>query len=344
MKMYSSKFIVLVSALLLLNGLNASIAQAEPNNPARSLILNEICIFPNAGEPGWVEICNVSQKPVDVSSYTLLMGDGRRFIFEEDFGSVEPNGIVLVLFDGKKSQITDDKSFDNDNLVVLHTGIELRTDLNTQHDPNSKTFVFPKLTGRCSLYRTGPMSKETIADFVCWGGNELDIYFNKDMLITEDASRAKLWRPGRFVPTGAHYDMIGGDPPLTRGGSISRDHLYLYGYRSWYKCYPPDITPGAMNRLPRPVLRDRIGIEYARSSSIGLGWWDEIRRLNVTYELEVSQDKSFTSIYKKVTPQRDRHIFDKQPPGKYYWRVRTIREKEISEWSETGWFRVNTSG
>lgn len=339
MKMYLSKFIVLVSALLLSNGLHASIAEAKLNRSARTIVLNEICIYPNTGEPGWIELCNVSNKSVDVSGYTLLMGDGRRFILEEDLGKVEPNGIVLIMFDGKKGQVPNDKSFDNDNLTLLHTPVELRTDPNTQHDPNSKTFVFPKLTGRCSLYRPGPMSKETIADFVCWGGNELEIYFNQDLLITDDARGAKFWTPGRFVPTGARRDMIGGNPPLPRGGSISRDHLYLHGYQSWYKSYPPDITPGAMNRLPRPVLRDRIS-SVAPTSSARLGWWGEIRRQDVTYELEVALDKSFTSIYKKVAPQRDRHVFDKQPPGTYYWRVRTIRGQQVSSWSEVGIYRV----
>ncbi|MHC4156357.1 MAG: hypothetical protein ACYST6_15750 [Planctomycetota bacterium] len=302
------------------------------------ILLTEICFWPLEGQAGWVEISNWGEEPVDVSGYSLSLGDGKVFVFPKDIEQVPPTGIVLVLCDGRKGQLADDRHFVGDNLARFHTQANLGT------DANASDAVLPKRQGTCSLYAAGPMSEDTIIDFVCWGGSDPNLILRPNMLVTSEAVQGRVWRRSGFLMTTfpTEVRVMGGSPGVEKGGSISRRGLgHRWGTRAWDFCDPRDISPGANNRVPRPVLKHPLGCAHARSSKHSFTWF---RKEDETYELQIASDRDFKESVQKVDVGHDFYVLDSLAPGKYYWRVRRQRGNMISEWSDVAHFRVNRSG
>jgi hypothetical protein len=113
------------------------------------ILLTEICFWPLEGQAGWVEISNWGEEPVDVSGYSLSLGDGKVFVLPKDLEHVPPAGIILILFDGKKGQFADDRHFAVDGLARFHTEANLGT------DPNASDAVLPKRQGTNRLCLLG---------------------------------------------------------------------------------------------------------------------------------------------------------------------------------------------
>lgn len=307
-----------------------------------SVFIWEICFWPLAGEPAWVELVNRGREPVDMRGFVLSLRSGHRYVFAEGIGSVPAGRFVLVKFDGQQGKLADDVNLEADKLAVLHTEPNLKT------DPNVPTAVFPMEMGSCSLYSGAELSAQTIVDFVCWGGKDPNLLTNGGLLVNEHAAEAKVWGGGGYVetrmpvlPPGTRLSGAG-PPPLERGGSIARKPSDWRRSSAWYLCAPDEISPGAGNRLAKPFLYDAVKNASAKSSKISLKWWGEYEW---SYEIQIASSKDFASLVDKAKTEKHYYVRGEPlAPGKYYWRVRAIKGDEVSAWSKVGRFRVNPSG
>ncbi|MHC4528436.1 MAG: lamin tail domain-containing protein, partial [Planctomycetota bacterium] len=106
--------LILTSVLLLGVGpANQPTALGEDQEVTRpSVFISEICFWPLAGEPAWVELVNRGRDAVDVRGFVLSLRSGHRYVFREAIGSVPPGGFILVKFDGRQGKLPDDLSFE----------------------------------------------------------------------------------------------------------------------------------------------------------------------------------------------------------------------------------------
>ncbi len=63
-----------------------------------------------------------------------------------------------------------------------------------------------------------------------------------------------------------------------------------------------------------------------------------------SYHLEVSADRNFYRVIRDLYLEDNRYLFDRIPPGSYYWRVSSISERGLEgRFSPVGYFIYNES-
>lgn len=280
------------------------------------LRLSEICFLPLPGQAQWVEIVNTGS-PFAAGGVEIV-SNNRSYSLPSELSLIPSNGIVVVYFDGAGPG-GNDYSFAGDNKAVLHS-------------PPGATNALGSPVGFCSLYRvTGAHSKETLLDFVAWGGAP-----------GEAASEAV--EKGIWSGTKVHLWTDADDPPLGPGGwglqagdSIGRDNA-----GGWKHIPASKSVKGlAILSTPNPIFPNEgmaILNSPARCTFKAVAGATK-------YEVQIASNAEFTEdlraldasdpiVGAQIEPALPKH-------KKYWWRVRAIGPKgETSEWCSPIGFTV----
>jgi hypothetical protein len=287
-------------------------SQTQAACPQDTLKLNSLCFLPSAGQPQWVAVTNTGGESV-VGAGVELVGNGGAYSLPSRLESIPPGGIVMLVFDGAGTG-SNDYSFAGDNKAVLHTEPGL---------PSATNFLGSPV-GFCSLYRvTGAHSKETILDFVAWGGEPGEA--------ASDAVENRVWAAKNvFIWTDPANPPLGPIPQfVTNGSTIARSGLV-----GWQVCLPAS-TKG--KRLSAPKLTSPASGQFILENTRKLRFLACIGATE--YEVQIATDdnfanavRSFRSAYRMsgvgVVPALPLH-------QQYWWRVRALApDGSASDWSE----------
>lgn len=309
--MRSIRFALTCGALALLSGL-----QARAACPRDQLQLWELCYWPAAGQPQWVEIKNLGAETTDCAGMEVQAGGGA-YAIPASMEAVPANGIILIYFDGA-SPTTDDNSFAGDGRAVLHAPLP------------AKGGFLGNPAGWCRLCRVaGACTVDTVLDFVAWGaaaGAE-----------ATEAVAKRLW-PGETNYIQTRGEAIGPDSEvMSQGGS-----LYRLASLGWDTAGAAYVTPGS-DTVP-PLLAPRI-----LSPTEGLRtldpppslWWEAVTAAD-SYDCQIADDEGFSHVVRSGTLSQTQYDID--PPlaldSKYWWRVRSRNGDVTSDWSLPTGFTV----
>ncbi len=97
-----------------------------------------------------------------------------------------------------------------------------------------------------------------------------------------------------------------------------------------------------------PVIEERsknISLFFQKTEGqfIRLGWLNSQSDKAAKYYIEVSKDKDFKTIFKSYSVTKPYiHINESVALGEYYWRVKSFSSEIVSNWSDTGVFKISS--
>lgn len=284
--------------------------------PRDFLKIWEISYWPQTGQSQWIELNNAHPTSTYSCGGVEIVSNGGSYSLPAKLKDIPPNGKVLIYFDGK-GEDTNDYFFDGDNKAVLHA-------------PSGKDGVFlGNPVGFANLYRvTSAHSSDTLLDFVAWGGEPGEA--------AKDAVTKRIWsNKSSFIWTSGEPVFGPSETRMEQGGSLGR-------YDSkWTTFKTANITPGADNLI---ALLSPVGItppNQLRLLQTPSFRWSVVLGAE-KYELEVATDSSFSNIvFTDNTVQNNMSLGVSLPSDKtYYWRVRSIKGTDISDWSSVQQFTI----
>ena len=309
--------IVLVGCLLVLGLRGEGRAEArpapEPTGYPYLPIITEIFPFPDEDRPAWIEFQNPLDQPVSVRDLRILINDRYPYAFPPHLPPVPPKGFVLVYLDGKGKGA--DQVPDGRGVFVLHSS----------RDFTAKMEGRP---GQIAVFGKRSSGKGRLVGFVSWGAPGSEASLTKE--------RAGIWHADWFA------EMMLGTGDFDPGAIRKADHsvgLYPGSYdpsvRNWVVYTRKEMSPGAENPAPRPILFSPAKDAVVRSEDIVVGWVPH--RHDRAYQFQLARDPAFRSTLAceilDVPQYRPASVL---PEGTYYYRVKAIDEAwRKSAWSET---------
>lgn len=328
---------LLVTISLLLTGSAGASPQAEPAGDPLAMRINEVMPRPVAGQHDWVEL-HYPRAPFTLYLPTIQRGSGRpaagpeaapavatlgadirgwQVGDEDDHNYTIPAALppvpmgafVLIYFDGLGPG-QDDYDF-SDGKAVLHT-------------PPGLADIFDDEADQVALYTGATHNPHTIGDFVAYGGPP-----GED---AADAVAAGLWPAHGWVSLhiGSGAEAVGEVTP-DRSIGLYPGHSN-HGPDDWAVYQGEDLTPGAVNPVPRAYWATTADGAVMGSDGFALGWpWVP----GATYQLQMDDDPAFASPLVDVVLDQPRYVPATPPPaGTFWWRVRAILGPGvISAWS-----------
>jgi len=228
----------------------------EPYHP-RSCRLNEVRRLPSGDpHPPWVELRNEGGEPCDISGWCLRDGSGKTYVFPADLEPVPAKGVVLVVSGSPHEKLALKLSPEARECMIIYAGEELRE------------FARGK-ENECALFCSAKPSKESLVDFVYWGGlshtDQADWAVAARMWVRGEYDHKRFYnREWRDAPQG--LDSIGRPPDIGTGAYPSKEADVVWPY--WVPYYDVDATPGAPNPIPapNPLCGDSILMEQLPSA------------------------------------------------------------------------------
>jgi hypothetical protein len=295
--------------------------QSEGGCPRDNLRLNEINFLPAAGQHQWVEVTNVGNDPVSAAGVEIL-SNGGSYSLPAELAEIPKGGMVVIHFDGA-GPAGNDYSFDGDLSAVLHT--EAGT-----------VDVLGSPVGFCSLYRvTSAHSKETLLDFVAWGGEPGDA--------AKEAVGKGIW-PDTYsaLPTlgEAATRVAGPTSSVPQGGVIARPSSTA----GWENLPETGATPGRANSVLALPSLFRPNQDAWLGGTPSMFLWSHTSSAK-SFDLQVSSDSDFIKVVLDKAGLVD-NTYNPLPAealeqGNYWWRVRsTDSDGNKSDWSQAYMFKV----
>ena len=308
-------FLYIVSVLLLWPNLTLA------EDGRFSVILSEVCFLPKEGESEWVEVMNISAKPVNISGWKITNGDFT-FVLPKNLRLI-PGNHLLIIFDGK------DKTEYKDGVYMVHSFRGIDGDV-----------LGNAVAGECALYDT----KEKMMAFVAWG----DYTFESELMA--DAVKEGVWLSLNHVVLVQRRvgGVVGPIKEIKRGGTIG-----VYDYpeinpadaNEWVVYDPDEVSPGMLNPLARPVLHlpengDHITEMYDMSGHLTSSMSFGCAKIPGAdrYRFQLCRDKDCNDILKEGVEDYIVWKVDLKPGHHYYWRVMTI---DTRTGRKSSWSRVN---
>lgn len=305
-------WVVRLVTLVCLTGTNATQAATCTGD---SLRLAEICFLPLPGQPQWVEIVNTGNS--FAAAGVEIVSNYRSYRLPSELSPIPSRGVVVIYFDGAGPS-KNDYSFADDNKAVLHSPVGVTNGLGSP-------------VGFCSLYCMPGRSKETLLDFVAWGGDPGEV--------AREAVEKGIWSG-----TKVHLWTDADNPPLGPGGwglqpgdRIGRDNAGGWKYIPASK----SVKGLAILSTPTPIFPNE-GMAILNSPA------------RCTFEAVVGAAKYEVQIASNAEFTADLRVLDASDPivgvqikpalpkhKKYWWRVRAIGLKgETSAWCSPIGFSV----
>lgn len=299
-----------------------SLKSGRPKASPIDVVISRICYWPREGESEWVELANISEKPVNVSGWMLLDGQTLEFSLPGALPPVPPKGFVLVVFDGTGAVRTP---FGKDGKAVVHTPAELKGD------------VLGDDGGHLALYAPGESGLEprvrTIRGYVAWGMSPGSIL--------EHALTAKYWDGPAIVPRGTSpIPIFGPIKKLVQGGSIAIVDLENRAGSArpkWLVFGPTEVSRGGPSAkpVPIPIFGDGTMVNANGKATLSC---IPVRLQGVRYQFQVCWDRACTQVFTETASlEGPCYVLEKAvpPDTQVYWRVRArYPGGEVSPWSE----------
>ncbi|MCK5802419.1 MAG: carboxypeptidase regulatory-like domain-containing protein, partial [Lentisphaeria bacterium] len=289
--------------------------------PRDALRLSELCFWPQAGQPQWVEIANTSTEETFNCAGVEIVSNGASYSLPNELADVPPGAKIVIYFDGETAQ--NDYAFDGDNKAELHPPAPGRVS------------ALGNPVGYCSLFRvTSAHGVDTLLDFVAWGGEPGDA--------AKDAVEKRLWSTtGVYLAPPASEMRDGpGAKMIVQGGTLGRVN------EAWKILSPAQATPGTafVTVLTAPILEfPSDGLQGDAPTRL---WFKGVEGA-AGYQVQVSDIVVFSNLLVDgETAQAAFFLTGVTLAGDttYYWRVRSLNGTgDSSPWSIVYSFTVGTN-
>lgn len=283
------------------------------------VVISEVCYWPKAGEPEWIELANVSEQPVDIKGWQLLDGQNLACVVSETVLVMPPQSYLVVKLDGTGQPPT---IFENHHAVA--------------HSPRGVAGnLLGNTGGQVALYtETTRYEPPEIQSFVAWGRSPGSII--------ADALRSKVWSHSTDIVKGSSLEIeaLGVAQKMQQGGSISLFEApdeSGYTFEHWAVFASDEINPGESGRWKRsPATVFPIG---EKTSEDGLATLSLLRlEEGIQYQFQVCKDRDCREIFAEATQIHPAYLLEKPVPNHttYYWRARLIYPNGVpSGWTDT---------
>lgn len=318
MNLNSLKVLLLSSCCIIAAAIQKTPAAATiipKRNP--DVVISEVCYWPKPNEPEWIELANVSDKPVDIKNWEIIDGQTLDIKISEQSLVMPPKSFLVIILDGKDKSATPFKN----NRSTIHSAKGIKGNL------------LGDKGGQIALYSSLDdfFVPSMIHGFVAWGRSPGSII--------DDAIIAERWISPQDRVIGTVANLIGSPTrPVLQGGTIGlveSGNKPTYSKDSWGPFLPSEINPGWLN-TKRSVLISPLGGRTTQpdgSANIQVIWMEA----GVKYHFQVFTDKACQHIFLDATQDgADYHLEKPIPLGAtYYWRARLIYpDGTLSDWSE----------
>ena len=304
----------------------SSVSAQEANETAPapfdppSIVLSEICYWPNAGEPEWVELTNVSKRAVDLKGWQLLDGQTLDIVITESSFLLPPNGYLVVRLDGAAKPITAEKP----GIWIAHSAQGITGNM------------LGDKGGQIALYspEVDVFNIAKIQSYVAWG--------RSPGRIVAEALEANKWSSAERTVLGTGPDIIWGPAKtLQQGGTLalveSPDH-WGYAHEHWGVFAASEANPGATGLAKRGPTLTNYAPDGATTNVEGyLNISVVPMEDGVKYQFQVGSDEKFTAIFLNHVGENFDYRIEKPIPPRstYFWRARLIYpDGTESAWSE----------
>ena len=106
-------------------------------------------------------------------------------------------------------------------------------------------------------------------------------------------------------------------------------------YVKKFDLLPPEIEERSKNLS--------LFFQKTEGQFIRLGWLNSQSDKAAKYYIEISKDKDFKTIFKSYSVTKPYvHINETVALGEYYWRVKSFSAEIVSNWSDTGIFKISS--
>lgn len=296
-------------------------ADAETKKPASpSVVISEVCYWPNKGEAEWIELSNISDQPVDIKGWQLVDGQTLDFVISEQSLWMPPASYLVIKLDGTAKSPT---SFTQNRATI--------------HSPRGVTGnLLGDKGGQIALYapEIDIFNPAEIRSYVAWG--------RSPGRILSEALEAKNWSATSSAVFGTGPDIIMGPAKtIVQGGSIglveSVDH-WGYAHEHWGIFAPSEVNPGETGVAKRGPTLTPYAYDGATTDSQGYRNTSVVPMENgVQYQFQVSANRDFKETFLDHVGGGFDYRIEKPIPlhSTYFWRARLIYPGDVkSVWSE----------
>lgn len=312
-------FATSVSTAMLTHAQDGANAEAKkPSSP--SVVISEVCYWPHNGETEWVELANISDKPVDIKGWQLVDGQTLDFVISELPLLMPSASYLVVKLDGTSEA---PKPFAQNRATI--------------HSPRGVVGnLLGDKGGQIALYspEVNIFNPSEIRSYVAWG--------RSPGRILSEALKAEKWSDTSATVFGTGPDIIMMPAKtIAQGGSIglveSVNH-WGYAHEHWGVFAPSEVNPGETGVARRgPTLTPYAG-DGAKTDAPGYRNISVVPMENgVQYQFQVSADKTFLNLFLDHTGKGFDYRIEKPipPQSTYFWRARLIYPGDVkSAWSE----------
>ncbi len=301
-------------------------SETERNTRPIRVLISEICYFSKPQSLEWIEIANISEKPVDISRWQLVDGQSVRLRFPPKIPLLKPKQYAIVKLDDQQASVEHNEK--TKKLII--------------HLPAKS--ILGDAGGHIALLNSSGWSfrpsSRNIEAYISWGYGP--------GLVLGAAIRANRWSDtfDGYLGTANHHFMV--PPPgirfLKPGGSLGWVGLYDKGAKkrtdlaSWGIFTADEVTPGRQPVRRRPIIAPRWNADNPFKPVTRMD--DNGRARLVVAEQEDQLASVLRQVFsdiectRLVKEPKDEDVTLK-PSMKYFWRAQNIYlDGARSPWSE----------
>lgn len=302
-----------------------TLAQDATNPKAKpasspSVVISEVCYWPKKGEAEWVELANVSDKPVDIKGWQLVDGQSLDFVVSEKSLLMPSMSYLIVKLDGTGKMPTP---FNQSKA--------------TTHSPRGGVGnLLGDKGGQIALYspEIDVFNPSEIRSYVAWGRSPGKIvadavkseHWSSPADSVLGSGQEIIWGPGRTIQQGGSIGLI---EPVTRR---------VYAYNRWGVFAPSETNQGETGAGKRGPILTPYAPDGAKTDSRGYRNISVIPvEDGVKYQFQVCSDRECTKLFLEHTGGNFDYRIEKPIPANstYFWRARLIYPNGVeSQWSE----------
>jgi hypothetical protein len=320
-----------------------AVQQATDSLPIVRVVLNEVMPKSSPSEAAWVELHvldvtpkiflpaingrpataaavsqpvlaapqAVLQTTLDLSSWQVTNQSGGSYSLPGTLVAVPTGTFILIHFDGAGAGQNDlDPA---DKLIELHT-------------PAGLEDIFPDEAGQVGLYRSGPQSAESIADYLAWGGF--------DEAAAAHALQAGVWGRGQAASFENGFGDISEADLLEAGESLGRFPGAIGNGVTQWANYPDGYTtPGQSNPVPPVLFTTPQSGAQIPSNGASLSWRMSLGADGYQFQFDDAPDFS-DPIIDDITEDTFFELPDGLADGEYFWRIKPIYRGYFGQWSQ----------
>ena len=326
MKRLSLSYATLLAGLVtpILPAIAQNTSPRETQTPATpSVVISEVCYWPKEGEPEWIELSNISDKPIDIKGWQLVDGQTLDFVVSAASLVMPPQSYLVVRLDGTGQPAAPFAQ----NKAIAHSPRDIKGNL------------LGDKGGQVALYsqQVDQYQPSEIRSYVAWG--------RSPGRVISDAMKMGYWSmPGQLpddIVVGTSSELNASPiKTIRQGGTIALLKSLDkggYAYENWGVFSPNEVSMG-QESAKRGVT---LGFPPNGWKSDGADGIFSLRvarmKEDVKYHFQVCTDKECQHIFLDALEDQPNYTFEKPIPrhSTYYWRVQLVYPDGYSSaWSE----------